>query len=219
MNDAALSITPRYLAASSVEDHHAHLVHLARTAAWTRQATALTTTAPSPCGLVTVHADRPGNPDAPHLFLSARTHPDRPARWKATLGGDLPVEFLAAMTTVLSAELLRDPDYMHPRRQARAQTDPVPPRPGRRLPDRHRSDHGSLTDITHSSSVASTTQPWLCLRFWTAVVHRFGRRLDRGGVDVHENRRRLPARPDPRRPRRTGRHRRTRGPRLHLRDL
>ncbi|MCL2729699.1 MAG: DUF317 domain-containing protein [Actinomycetia bacterium] len=112
MNDAALSIAPRYLAASSVEDHHAHLVHLARTAAWTLQATALTTTATSPDGLVTVRADRPGNPDAAHLFLSARTHPTRPARWKATLGGDLPIEFLAAMTTVLSAELQRDPDYI-----------------------------------------------------------------------------------------------------------
>jgi hypothetical protein len=112
VNDATMTIAPRYLAASAVEDHHAHLVHLARTAAWTLQATALTTTATSPCGLVTVHADRPDNPDAAHLFLSARTHPARPVRWKATLGGDLPVEFLAAMTTVLSAELLRDPDYV-----------------------------------------------------------------------------------------------------------
>ena len=111
MNDA-MTIAPRYLAASAVEDHHAHLVHLARTAAWTLQATALATTATSPCGLVTVHADRPDNPDAAHLFLSARTHPDRPVRWRVTLGGDLPVEFLAAMTTVLSAELLRDPDYV-----------------------------------------------------------------------------------------------------------
>lgn len=112
MNDATMAIAPRYLAASAVEDHHAHLVNLARTAAWTLQATALATTATSPCGLVTVHADRPDNPDAAHLFLSARTHPDRPARWKATLGGDLPVELLAAMTTVLSIELLRDPDYV-----------------------------------------------------------------------------------------------------------
>jgi hypothetical protein len=108
----ALSIAPRYLAASSVDDHHAHLAHLAKTAAWTLQATAGATAATSPCGLVTVLADRPDNPDAAHLFLSARTHPARPARWKATLGGDLPVEFLAAMTTVLSAELLRDPDYV-----------------------------------------------------------------------------------------------------------
>ncbi|WP_433892585.1 hypothetical protein [Streptomyces sp. CA-111067] len=112
MNNAMLSIAPRYLAASSVEDHHAHLVHLAKTAAWTLQATATVTAATSPCGLVTVLADRPDNPDAAHLFLSSRTHPARPARWKATLGGDLPVEFLAAMTTVLSAELLRDPDYV-----------------------------------------------------------------------------------------------------------
>lgn len=112
MNDAALSIAPRYLAASSVEDHHAHLVHLARTAAWTLQTTATSTTATSPCGLVTAHADRPADPDAAHLFLSARTHPARRARWKATLGGDLPVEFLAAMTTVLTAKLLRDPDYV-----------------------------------------------------------------------------------------------------------
>nr|WSX75909.1 DUF317 domain-containing protein [Streptomyces sp. NBC_00899] len=112
MSNAALSIAPRYLAASSVEDHHAHLVHLAKTAAWTLRATATVTAATSPCGLVTVLADRPDNPDAAHLFVSARTHPDRPARWKATLGGDLPVEFLAAMTTVLTAELLRDPDYV-----------------------------------------------------------------------------------------------------------
>lgn len=112
MNDAALSIAPRYLAVSTVEDHHAHVAQLAQTASWALQATTLTTRATSPCGLVTVHADRPDNPDAPHLFLSAHTHPDRPARWKATLGGDLPVEFLAAMTTVVRAELLRDSDYM-----------------------------------------------------------------------------------------------------------
>jgi hypothetical protein len=111
VNNATMSIAPRYLAASAVEDHHAHLVHLAKTAAWTLQTTALTTAATSPCGLVTVHADRPENPDAAHLFLSARTQPDRPVRWRP-IGGDLPVELLAAMTTVLSAELLRDPDYM-----------------------------------------------------------------------------------------------------------
>jgi hypothetical protein len=112
VNDATLTISPRYLAASTVEEHHAHLVHLARTAAWTLRTTALATTATSPCGLVTVHADRPDNPDAAHLFLSARTRPGTPTRWKATLGGDLPVELLAAMTTVLTAELLRDPDYI-----------------------------------------------------------------------------------------------------------
>jgi hypothetical protein len=107
-----MTISPRYLAASAIEDHHTHLAQLARTAAWTLRTTALATAVTSPCGLVTVHADRPADPDQAHLFLSARTHPARPERWKATLGGDLPVEFLAAMTTVLSTELLRDPDYI-----------------------------------------------------------------------------------------------------------
>lgn len=78
MKHPSLSIAPRFLAASSVEDHHAHLVHLAKTAAWTLHATATSTAATSPCGLVTVLADRPDNPDAAHLFLSARTHPPGP---------------------------------------------------------------------------------------------------------------------------------------------
>jgi hypothetical protein len=109
---AAVALAPRFLAASTRDRHHQHLAALAGTAAWTIKQASFTTTATSTCGHVTLHADRTANNNEAHLFLHAHTRPGAASRWIVTLGGELPVESLASMTTVLTAELLRDPDYI-----------------------------------------------------------------------------------------------------------
>ncbi|KUJ68244.1 hypothetical protein ACZ90_20165 [Streptomyces albus subsp. albus] len=108
--EGAVYLSPRYLAASSPGDHHAHLVAFATESNWptrTEIPTSFTTT--SLCGRITMRHTTAGY--GPHLVITARTAEDSTERWRADIAGNVPVEFVAALTHTIAAGLETDPDH------------------------------------------------------------------------------------------------------------
>ncbi|TKA08232.1 hypothetical protein [Actinacidiphila oryziradicis] len=51
----------------------------------------------SPCGRLTLLHQQEHTGSGPHLLVTARTGPDAPERWRITLRGHVPIEFVTVM--------------------------------------------------------------------------------------------------------------------------
>jgi hypothetical protein len=105
-------VSPRYLAASPLSDHRDHLDTIAATTGWTLTTEGQTATVASPCERIVLRHDQATAGFGPHLVITAHTEPGAPARWRADIGGNTPVEFVAALTTTITTALATDPDHL-----------------------------------------------------------------------------------------------------------
>nr|EIF93117.1 hypothetical protein [Streptomyces tsukubensis NRRL18488] len=105
-------MTPRYLAASPLSDHREHLDALAASTGWTLTTDGPTTAVTSPCERIVLRHDQAAEGFRPHLIVTAHTGPGAPARWRADIAGNTPVEILTALTTTITTALETDPDHL-----------------------------------------------------------------------------------------------------------
>ncbi|MFE4664541.1 DUF317 domain-containing protein [Streptomyces sp. NPDC056716] len=112
MPDPLFEVSPRYLAASPLSDHHAHLAALADSHTWALTTDNQTATVTSPCGRIILRHDHAAEGWRPHLVITAHTGPGAPARWRADIAGNVPVELLSALTTTITTALEHDPDHL-----------------------------------------------------------------------------------------------------------
>ncbi|MGW4200327.1 DUF317 domain-containing protein [Streptomyces sp. NPDC004726] len=105
-------VSPRYMAASPLSDHRDHLVALAGSTGWTLTTDGATATVTSPCERIVLRHDQAAEGWGPHLVITAHTGPSAPARWRADIAGNTPVEFVAALTTTITTALAADPDHL-----------------------------------------------------------------------------------------------------------
>ncbi|MFJ4688880.1 DUF317 domain-containing protein [Streptomyces sp. NPDC088789] len=112
MPDDLFEVSPRYLAASPLSDHHAHLAALADSHDWALTADEETATVASPCGRIVLRHDHAAEGRGPHLVITAHTGPGAPARWRADIAGNVPVELVTALTKTITTALESDPDHL-----------------------------------------------------------------------------------------------------------
>jgi hypothetical protein len=105
-------ISPRYLAASLPTDHHQLLDIFAEEAAWNTQSDDSSLAVTSPCRRITIRHDQTIVGRGPHMVISARTEEDAPERWRTTVNGNVPIEFVSTLLGTLAAELAADPDHV-----------------------------------------------------------------------------------------------------------
>ncbi|MFI6289339.1 hypothetical protein ACIBCM_32120 [Streptomyces sp. NPDC051018] len=105
-------VSPRYLAASPLSEHRDHLDTLAASTGWTLTTDGPTATVTSPCERIVLRHDRAAEGWGPHLVITAHTGPGAPARWRADIAGNTPVEFLATLTSTITTALATDPDHL-----------------------------------------------------------------------------------------------------------
>ncbi|MEV5878063.1 DUF317 domain-containing protein [Streptomyces sp. NPDC052101] len=104
-------LSPRYLAASFPDEHHALLPVFAKRSGWSAHTGDASFTVTSPCERVTIRHDRTAEGDGPHLVITARTDKDAPERWRADVAGLVPVEFVASLISTVATGLKADPDH------------------------------------------------------------------------------------------------------------
>ncbi|GAA2254829.1 hypothetical protein GCM10010232_50060 [Streptomyces amakusaensis] len=112
MPHALYEVSPRYLAASPLSDHRDHLDALAASTGWTLTAKGSTATVTSPCERIVLRHDTAAEGWGPHLVITARTGPGAPARWRADIAGNTPVELVTALTSTITTALETDPDHL-----------------------------------------------------------------------------------------------------------
>ncbi|KUM99904.1 hypothetical protein AQI95_35905 [Streptomyces yokosukanensis] len=109
--DGEILLSPRYLAASYPEEHHALLAAFADEAAWSASLGESSFSVTSPCERLTIRHDRTTEGNGPHLVITARTDKDAPERWRADVAGLVPVEFVASLINTVATGLKADPDH------------------------------------------------------------------------------------------------------------
>ncbi|AJE81702.1 hypothetical protein SLNWT_1326 [Streptomyces albus] len=105
-------ISPRYLAASLPTTHHHFLDIFAEETGWSATTDNSSLTVNSPCRRVTIRHDETAAGLRPHLVISARSDEDAAERWRTSVSGAVPVEFVATLLGTLAAELEADPDHV-----------------------------------------------------------------------------------------------------------
>ncbi|ELS55880.1 DUF317 domain-containing protein [Streptomyces viridochromogenes] len=105
-------ISPRYLAASLPATHHHFLDVFAEEAGWSAQADNSSLIVTSPCRRVTIRHDQTSVGRGPHLVVSARSDEDASERWRTSVRGAVPIEFVSTLLGTLAAELEADPDHV-----------------------------------------------------------------------------------------------------------
>ncbi|MFJ2812228.1 DUF317 domain-containing protein [Streptomyces sp. NPDC087294] len=105
-------ISPRYLAASLPTTHHEFLDVFAEEAGWSAQTDNSSLIVTSPCRRVTIRHDQTAVGRGPHLVVSARSEEDASERWRTSVRGAVPVEFVSTLLGTLAAELEADPDHV-----------------------------------------------------------------------------------------------------------
>ena len=105
-------ISPRYLAASLPATHHDFLDVFAEETGWSTQTDNSSLTVASPCRRVTIRHDQTAVGRGPHMVISARSDEDASERWRTSVSGAVPIEFVSTLLGTLAAELDADPDHV-----------------------------------------------------------------------------------------------------------
>ncbi|MBA2950266.1 DUF317 domain-containing protein [Streptomyces himalayensis] len=105
-------ISPRYLAASLPATHHQFLDVFAEETGWSAHTNDSSFTVTSPCRRVTIRHDQEAVGRGPHLVVSARSDEDSSERWRTSVSGAVPIEFVSTLVGTLAAELDADPDHV-----------------------------------------------------------------------------------------------------------
>ncbi|MEU5898676.1 DUF317 domain-containing protein [Streptomyces venezuelae] len=105
-------ISPRYLAASLPATHREFLDVFAEEAGWDAHTDYSSFTATSPCRRITIRHEQESVGRGPHLVISARSDADAAERWRTSISGAAPIEFVSTLVGTLAAELAADPDHV-----------------------------------------------------------------------------------------------------------
>ncbi|MER5443192.1 DUF317 domain-containing protein [Streptomyces sp. NPDC002790] len=105
-------ISPRYLAASLPATHHEFLDVFAEETGWNAHTDHSSFTVTSPCRRIVLRHDQEAVGRGPHLVISARSDEDASERWRTSVSGAVPIEFVSTLVATLAAELAADPDHV-----------------------------------------------------------------------------------------------------------
>lgn len=105
-------ISPRYLAASYPATHHHFLDVFAEEVGWSTHTDNSSLTVTSPCRRISIRHDQATVGRGPHLVVSARSDEDASERWRTSVSGAVPIEFVSTLIGTLAAELAADPDHV-----------------------------------------------------------------------------------------------------------